>query len=172
MSEPAFIASRADISECGTWRYTLTRTWSAAVRELPVVMVNPSTADAFVLDPTIRRVVGFAQREGYGGIVILNLFALRSTNPAALKTAPDPVGPANDHALKVILAGAAIRDLPVLVGWGKHGRLFGRDAQVVALAKTAGASLVCLGTNGDGTPKHPLYIAADTPFRPFEGSPK
>ena len=169
MTEPTFIHSAADISECGTWRYTLTRLWSKDTPPLPVCMVNPSTADAFVLDPTIKRVVGFAQREGFGGILITNLFALRSTDPEGLKTAADPVGPANDHALTSIFEGSAARRLPVLVGWGKHGRLFGREAKVIAMAQKAGAVLVSLGENGDGTPRHPLYIAADRPFQKFTG---
>ncbi len=164
-----FISSTADISECGTWRYTLTRMWSKFAPPLPVIMVNPSTADAEVLDPTITRVLGFAQREGFGGILIANLFALRSTDPAGLKRAENPIGPRNDATLRAVLAGSPLYGIPVLVGWGKNGRLFDRDRAVLAIAAEEGAALVCLGANGDGTPKHPLYLAADTPFQRFTG---
>jgi hypothetical protein len=69
----------ARLSECGTWRYYLARHWAPKGEALAFVMLNPSTADATVDDPTIRRCIGFARRDGYAGLVVVNLFALRST---------------------------------------------------------------------------------------------
>src|SRR6266516_1580847 len=54
----------AELSPCGTYRYLLGRRVGAAQRGLLLVCLNPSTADASLDDPTIRRAVGFTRREG------------------------------------------------------------------------------------------------------------
>ncbi|MGF6870951.1 DUF1643 domain-containing protein [Paraburkholderia sp. MM5477-R1] len=92
----------AIISECGGYRYILTR---AADSMCPMktaavfVMLNPSTADEEQDDPTIRRCRGFARLWDCNGISVANLYALRSTDPAGLWVHPDPVGPDNDAHL-------------------------------------------------------------------------
>lgn len=146
------------------YRYRLTRTWSAA-SPLVVLMLNPSTADAFADDPTIVRVTGFAKREGYGGIIVVNLFAWRATKPAALRSCPDPVGPLNDA---FILQEATTPGRDVLAAWGAHGSLNGRAAQVLAMLGRAAVPLLCLGRTKGGEPPHPLMLRADTPFTTFD----
>ena len=92
------IERAAVISKCGAYRYSLTRRWSGAPL-LTFVMLNPSTADAKEDDPTIRRCIGFARREGAGELIVANLYALRSSAPEALWSARDPIGPKNSaHA--------------------------------------------------------------------------
>lgn len=153
------------------YRYLLTRTWSDAP-PLVMCMLNPSTADAFTVDPTIARCVRLARRENAGGLVVANLFALRATRPAVLRTAADPVGPYTDavlgHILTTVLAtdGAAL-----VVAWGCHGDLHDRGRQVAGQLAGAGARLRCLGTTRDGHPRHPLFVRADTPFRPYRPVP-
>jgi len=121
-------------------------------------MLNPSTADAFQLDPTNRRCVGFAQTWGYGSMVTTNIFAFRSTNPDGLRTAKDPVGPDNDEA---ILTAATSTDL-VIAAWGTHGEFQGRGEAVRDMLTEAGVELHALKLTKAGHPGHPLYVAADT----------
>jgi hypothetical protein len=104
----------ADLSPCGTYRYLLGRRVGEGDRTALFMMLNPSTADATEDDPTIRRCTGFARREGCGVLEVVNLFAYRATDPAELRTAPDPVGPANDHHIKAALGRVAL----VVVAWG------------------------------------------------------
>lgn len=54
-------------------------------------MLNPSTADENVDDPTIRRCINFAKDWGYGGMYVGNLFAFRTAYPKELKEAGFPV---------------------------------------------------------------------------------
>lgn len=158
-------ASDATYSPCKRYRYTLSRTWGAAPedggRHLPFLMLNPSTATEYALDPTLRRCKFFAEREGYDGMVVLNLFAFRATDPRVMKAQDDPVGPGNDAA---ILDAASRSDL-VVAAWGAHGTHRGRAAHVVQLLQ--GATLVRLGApTKDGHPRHPLYLKGTTALVP------
>ena len=139
-------------------RYLLTRTWDASLPSVNFLMLNPSTADAFQLDPTNRRCVGFAQRWGYGSIVTTNIFAFRSTNPAGLRTAADAIGPENDDT---ILSAAKSADL-VIAAWGTHGELQGRGTAVREMLGEADVALQALRVTKAGHPGHPLYVAGDT----------
>jgi len=147
----------AVLSACEKYRYRLGRTWDAAGRLVAFIMLNPSTADADLDDPTIRRCIGFARAWGYGGLVVGNLFALRATDPKALKTTPAPIGPDNDTHLRAIASECA----EVVCAWGRHGTLYGRDRSVLRLLTDSGAPLHRLSKPGAEYPMHPLYLPAD-----------
>lgn len=142
-----------------THRYELTRVWDDRLPVIVLLMLNPSVADAFRLDNTIRRGIGFAKREGCGSLTALNLFAYRSTDPHALRTCPDPVGPRNDEFILKNTSQAEI----VVAAWGVHGALNGRAQQVTELLD--GVDLYCLGTTKAGAPRHPLYISNIAPLK-------
>lgn len=162
-----FMQSDARLSECGLYRYSLTRTWDSSISPAVFVMLNPSTADGTVDDPTIKRCMSFAQTWGRGGIAVVNLFAFRATDPDAMKAASDPVGPENDAEILRCVAGAD----RVVAAWGVHGGYKGRDSAVVELLRKAGRSMACFGTTKDGYPRHPLYVATATPLALFAGTP-
>ena len=166
------VRSTARFSPCGLYRYELTRAWDdgalfASRGELVVVMLNPSTADAEHDDPTIRRVIGFAKREGFSSLRVLNLFALRSTNPNGL-VREGSVGPDNDQALREALAAAVARGVPVLAAWGASPWTEARVPHVLALVP--GVRWVCLGRTKDGAPRHPLYVPGDQSLVPLAPS--
>ena len=147
--------------DSGRYRYQLGRRWAAGGPVVAFVMLNPSTADAERDDPTIRRCAGFARRWGFAAMTVVNLFALRATDPARLRRARDPVGPANDGHIAAAAAGADA----VVLAWGAHGDLRGRDRDVLALL--AGVRPACLGVTRGGQPRHPLYLPRATRRRPF-----
>lgn len=125
------------------------------------ICLNPSTADETLDDPTVRRCIDFAKRWGYGAFVMLNLFAIRSTNPTLIKQAHDPIGPDNDkwirnYADKAVLTVAA---------WGVHGTYRDRDKAVVRMLN---GKLTCLATTKDGHPKHPLYLRKTLTPAPYD----
>jgi len=154
------------VSLDGRYRYRLTREWDAATKKMTFVMLNPSTADATLDDPTIRRCMGFAKRDGFGGIYVVNLYAFRATDPKDMKRAIDPVGSENDMRLRFAFRRAAEQRAPIVAAWGTHGDPH-RVRQVRASIDEAGADVYSLGTTKDGHPKHPLYIRADQPLEPY-----
>lgn len=153
----------AIISECGLYRYMLWRDWGGDARVCTFIMLNPSTADATQDDPTIRRCIGFATREGCGRLLVLNLFAFRSPSPSALKAAADPIGPDNNRHLGNLVTDGIFG--PIIAAWGAHGSHMGRDRVVRGLFSER--PLMCLGTTKDGAPRHPLYVKADQPLTVF-----
>lgn len=120
------------------------------------VMLNPSTADAEVNDPTIRRCIGFARDWGYGSIEVVNLFSYRATRPQQLKQASDPVG---ERTNEFIVAASDRAELLVLA-WGNWGTLLNRDCEVLELLGDRPA--YCLERNRSGQPRHPLYASRQT----------
>lgn len=162
-------ASGATFSPCRRYRYTLTRRWSDALTTAVFCALNPSTADEREDDPTIRREIDFAKRWGHGGLIKVNLFAWRSTDSLGLLETSDPVGPENDNAIsRAMWTPHAV----VIACWGSHKKtsslawLVGqRAAEVRAMLRDLGVQPTCFGTNADGQPKHPLYLAASTPLR-------
>lgn len=159
-----FTASGARFSECRRYRYALWRTWEAGKPAAVFVMLNPSTADEIENDPTVERCERRARAMGYGGLRVVNLFAFRSTNPLGLQRVGDPVGPHNDKAILDACIGAGL----VVCGWGKHGALGDRARKVLRLLADNGIKATALAVNGDGSPKHPLYVPYTALPAPFE----
>lgn len=144
----------ARFSRCRRWRTFLWRRWSESRPVANFLMLNPSTADELQLDPSCTRARGYAERWGFGGLIVTNLFAWRATDPADMAAARDPVGRGNDAAII-----AAAREAKLLVcAWGNYGAHRGRSRRVVALLRAAGIDLHVLKMNGGGEPAHPLYL--------------
>ncbi len=157
------IMNGAELSPEGWYRYSLWRQWGEPDGpRVCWVMLNPSTADAEADDPTIRRCIGFSKSWGAAAMEVVNLFALRSTDPKALVRHPDPVGPDNHKAI----TDAIKRSDMVVAAWGafqiKHSRP-SIDTYCFNLDKP----LWCLGKTKAGHPRHPLYVPAVTELEPF-----
>lgn len=158
----AELYSSAVLSECGKYRYQLTRQWADGP-VMGFIMLNPSTADATVDDPTIRRCIAFATREGCGGLLVMNLFALRATKPSALAQHSHPIGPEWRHWMD---AGLARVTGPLVAGWGAQKGIDAAVATTLHVVSVCGTrhEVKCLGTTKDGYPRHPLYVRGDQPL--------
>lgn len=150
----ALLRSDARFSPCRTWRYTLHRVWAERQGLLMVIGLNPSTADEVRNDPTVTRCVNYARAWGFGGLIMMNAFAVRGTDPRVLKETPDPVGPENDFWLAA-MAGQASR---IVAAWGNHGLFRNRQEEVLNLIPQ---EIYCLGVTKAGAPRHPLYLRRD-----------
>jgi len=161
-------APDAVLSDCGTYRYKLTRTWDERIERVTFVMLNPSTADATVDDPTIRRCAGFAKAWGFGGLSVVNLYALRATNPRDLWTHPDPVGPDNDLWLTLALTHSS----RIVAAWGANAKpdrvaRFWQLAEARLDESRGWGHVSALRVTKSGAPGHPLYIPADAELKPY-----
>jgi len=147
----------AKFSDCGRYRYSLTRTWDGAPT-VAFIMLNPSTADADNDDPTIRRCIGYAKDWGFGGLVVINLFAFRSTEPKVMKSGNvEPIGEWNNTTIKAwINHGSTL----VVAAWGNHGTHYDRAAEVCRLVERD-QPLYALKITLAGQPAHPLYLKRD-----------
>lgn len=155
----AATGSWAWLSDDRTHRYRLGRRWSEDGPLDVWIMLNPSTADATKDDPTIRRCRGFSQRWGAGGLVVVNLFSLRSTDPAALLRHPDPTGgEENDRTLIDVCQRADEDGGRVIAAWGAHPMAAERAREVRAMVPS---TLLALGSTKAGAPRHPLYVKGD-----------
>jgi hypothetical protein len=160
-----YLDKGASVSNCGAYRYSLYRIWDRALPRLGVVMLNPSTADGSQDDPTIRKVVEFAKRLGFGSIEVCNLFAFRATDPkdlwAKVKAEGTEVafGPANLTSILCMQDRASA----VLMAWGaedargnmRHAR---RIIERQGILKSSKLPWFVLRLTKDGSPRHPLYV--------------
>lgn len=159
--------SGAVISPDMAYRYRLWRQWGDD--RLAFVMLNPSTAGAEEDDPTIRKCMGFADRLGFGGIEVVNLFAWRSTCPDVLRHLRDStkVGPENDSHIAAVLLSAPA----VVAAWGANGRFFPDRVGVMRgmLARASSGDVLQLDKpTGSGQPPHPLMLPYDlNAVRPY-----
>jgi hypothetical protein len=167
---PSEAAATAMFNEARTHRFRLSRTWDRKEAPLNFLMLNPSTADEKVLDPTIKGCVKRARRMGMGEVVVTNLFAIRSPYPEKLYSVDmaEAIGEGNDwHILDVARHTIAMGGM-VVCGWGKHGALHGRGEHVRKMLEFEGLQLHVLELNADGSPKHPLYIAGAVLPKPWK----
>jgi hypothetical protein len=175
----------AYISPCGRYRYWLDRDCVPAIRQVEAsvlgapldplyaakkitwVMLNPSTADADHNDNTINRVIDFSRRWGFDSLRVVNLFALRATDPKKLLEVDEATrrGPENgEHVARAIKQANH-----VLFAWGgdKIAKIAAQDL-TSNFKKVFGKIPRCLAFNKDGSPVHPLYQPKElTPVKFF-----
>jgi hypothetical protein len=162
------ITRSASLSECGRYRWTLMRRWGDGGR-VCWVMLNPSTADAEADDRTVREVVRFSRLWGYGSAVVVNLYPFRSSSPAECRQWADweRQGPAWDvrdvicHNAEVVIDREIRKAVLVVAAWGSAPWAQDWADYVLQDCILSGElprpnAVHCLGTNADGSPKHPL----------------
>ena len=146
---------------CGPYRYTLWREWDPARPRLLWVLLNPSSADSNRDDPTLRRCMAFSHAWSFGSLEIVNLYAWRTPSPSDLVRVPYPVGSENDRYIQE----ASLRASRIIVAWGAHKVVHGRDCEVLDLLNQP---VWCLGVTRAGLPRHPLYLKREVALCPFE----
>jgi len=171
---------RNDLLETSTivgednFRYYLARTWNNSLPKLAFLMLNPSTADEYKDDPTLRRCKGFCIDNGYGTMIIVNLFGIRSTDPRRLDIRTSYMG--QEEFLSAIAGKendewtmrAADEADHLIVAWGAWGErpfVAARSATVLELLKDK--NLFCFGITKDGHPRHPLMVKKDQEIEPY-----
>jgi hypothetical protein len=143
------------------YRYWLLRVWDDRLPINCSCGVNPSRADERENDPTIRKDIGFSARQGFGGLLKVNISAFRSTDPRGARH--QPVGDENTPAhLRRYFQQFGAQQF--VCAWGKNGRYF--PSQVEAILREFPEGL-CFGKNPDGTPRHTLMLPYSTQLSPM-----
>lgn len=148
-------------SRCMNYRYALLRVWDTSRPIYGAIMLNPSTATEYVLDPTVTRVLTRVRSElhegdglcAYGGMLVMNIFAFRATDPKDMRAAKDPIGRENNNVIKAL----AYRCKQVLCGWGSHGSFRERGKHAEELLRSMHIKPLIIAMTKCGNPVHPLY---------------
>jgi hypothetical protein len=158
-----FLERDAVISDCGKYRYLLRRTWDHGKPRALIIMLNPSTADAEVDDPTIRSCARLTRELGYGSFEVINLFGLRAPDPAELEKSVDPIGARNAD-----VGDAAINRCDIVIcAWGAHPMARPRGDTMISWVKGWKPAAYCFGITKNGAPKHPLYVKSGTQLQVY-----
>lgn len=155
LKEIIFSESTAELSEDKRYRYKLTRIWDKSKKMVCFVGLNPSTADEAENDPTVWKLVRSADSWGYGGIVIVNLFAVRTPSPQQMLREEEPIGVKNDETLRAAADNAAYDK--VIAVWGDDGGHKNRGSEVKKLFR----QLWMLEVSQSGNPRHPRFLPRD-----------
>ena len=147
------VFSDALFSKDRLYRYALWRIWNDKLPKVLFIGLNPSTADEIKDDPTIRRCIRYAQDWGYGGYIMGNIFAFRSTDPKKLKIIENPVGNENNFWLKKLHKEASL----TIGAWRNHGKYLNQGKIIINLID----NLYCLKVTKEGHPSHPLYLPSN-----------
>ena len=150
----------AIFSDDRKYRYALWRVWNLSRPILLQIGLNPSVANEIKDDPTITRGIVRADRNGFGGFIMANLYAFISTKPEALLGDDDFVGEFTDYYLKQMIELSERQ----LCGWGSFKPVAKRASIILSMLKDP----YCLGSNVDGQPKHPLYVGYNVPMMLYE----
>lgn len=156
-----YVVSDAKLSADGVYRYWLHRAWDQKRPTAAFIGLNPSTADAKTDDQTIRKCVGYADRWGCGGLLMLNVFAYRSRDPRDLLGVDDPVGPGNLKVLARLAKSPAV--VIVIAAWGTNELAQAMAGQVRELIP----KLSVLRLTKAGCPSHPLYLPGSLTPQPW-----
>ena len=158
LEKPEYTSTGALFSDSLEYRYLLWRGWGDDTGVgAYFIGLNPSTADQDNDDPTVLRCVKRAKDWGCDHMYMLNLFAIRSTDPKKMMGHDHPVGRDNDKHLRSYCAENTESKI-VVACWGSHGKHLGRSLTVLTMLKAADVDLMCLGKTSCGQPKHPLYL--------------
>lgn len=149
-------------SECSLYRYALGRMWNPKLPQMLVGATNPSKATHEESDPSVRKIMHYARRDGFGGFVLVNAFALRSTNPRGLLEVSDPIGPHNHE----VVHRAVDSQMEAVGAWGPPKWAPLRDG-IAQFAQIFGPCK-CWHVTTNGYPGHPLYLPNDAPLRELQ----
>lgn len=155
--------------ETKDYRYTLGRQIDLNVASSVLwVMLNPSTADDTMDDPTIRKCKGFTSRWGHGSLKVVNLWPVRATNPKDLFSHDDPCGSIlwQTHAVEMACFGLSHRGGVVVYAWGANADKMQTPSSVDIdeVVRRHGLTPMALGYTKSGQPRHPLMLSYDTPL--------
>ena len=140
-----------------TKKYLLTKEWDNTKPSLTMVLLSPSSSSGIEIDTTTQRVLGNADRLGFGSVNIVNLFATLGDPTFSTAEADDK------ENMKVILDMSKKCDTLVYApgtGKAKNEMFQMRSAKVLNALKPYEKKMKCLSNEDDSVRLcHPLFPA-------------
>ncbi len=178
MNSSNYFSSEDSFSSCRLYRWFLKYELSKSKKTLLFIGLNPSKASSLYLDPTLRRLLTFADLWDYGSLIVTNLFARVSSSPSLMSRCSDPIGCKNNQILLDFSSQwSDDPDCDLWIGWGNHGCLLNRNLEVLKLLQEnlririqrypLACGLLAIGVTKKGHPCHPLYVSRNKHLRPF-----
>ena len=137
-------------------RYLLSRIWDLKNETILFIMLNPSSADENIDDPTTKKVISYSKKWGYGGLHICNLYTYRTTSPKILFDIPKNKRGSNKNEIKKY----AKKCSKIVYAWGNKEKVPSWLNQMVP-----NPSFIELSK--EGVPKHPLYLKSNLKLKSF-----
>jgi hypothetical protein len=144
-----YIHKSAEFSDCGLYRYLLTRKWDESKPTAMCIGLNPSTANSDLDDQTIMWLTAILRHHGYGELLMTNLYAIISSKPDKIFSVSDPQRDNNSW-----LQDTARKASIIIYCWGNFERIEYRAKQVQKMLPDGH----CLGKSSSGAPYHPLAV--------------
>lgn len=136
-----------------THRLQLWRRWNSNKPMVLFIMLNPSTGDEKENDPTIKRLISFAQNFNYGGFYIGNMFSYITPNSIDLCLIEKDQMNFDENNIHLKEMASKCKD--VVFGRGNSGQInFDRQREIVEMFPEA----LCFKLTSMGFPNHPLYL--------------
>ena len=159
-------------SPCRQYRFTLLHdAQQITAKTLCWIGLNPSTADEQQLDPTLRRIKAYTEREGFSSFVMLNVYPFRATDPKVMKAHHASLDHltaeriAFENASHIRAAIRASGHKQFVCAWGVHAPRI--PPELFSILVSDEFTPLCLGTTTEGHPRHPLYLSAAEPLVPY-----
>tara|TARA_B100000686_G_C16802696_1_gene987323 strand:+ start:3537 stop:3995 length:459 start_codon:yes stop_codon:yes gene_type:complete len=141
---------KALLSRDKKYRYSLTRIWDDSQKKILFIMLNPSSADSQNDDPTIRRLISFTKKWGFGGFWVCNLYPYRTSSIKELYKSLSSMQNKN----KIQIKNHILKTNLIVYAWGNT------EKEPNWLKKNVKKPF-CIDKNINGSPKHPLYISSN-----------
>lgn len=144
-------------SQDGTRRSAYSLTWSADQAHILWVMLKPGTGETEGRRRnTFECCKQWSRSMGYGGLLLGNVFSLRSKSAKELMKPRKPTDDLNVQALTMLARLAP----ETIVASGNDGAKADRSGSLQSVLHNA----KCFGYTKRGQPRHPLYVPGSTPL--------
>ena len=131
--------------------------------------LNPSIANAEVLDPTTRKLIQFAIKWEYDQIILLNLFSIINRKSSLLCKYKDPIGEGNEKKIHTnLLNWEQNKNITLWLGWGNKGKILLREKQILEKISQIDRIPFLSGLTKNLSPEHPLYIPNESKLFPID----
>ncbi|WIF94454.1 DUF1643 domain-containing protein [Caminicella sporogenes] len=117
VTQKSTIKTEAHFSKDGKHRYLLKKEWNKNKKKAMVIMINPSSADGMLIDPTTMYVINNLSKLDFGFVDIVNMFSKIDVKLSLRQSIEKLVGKENDDYIEK----SATKADCIIIAWGSIG---------------------------------------------------